>query len=297
MPDKRRSGVRGQRPAVSSRLTALRFLLFGDIVGKIGRRAVAAVMPTLQKRYRPHLIIANAENLAHGLGVTEDSLREMQAAGIDVFTSGNNVWSKDGTRLVASEECLLRPANYPSAAPGTGAVVVEAAGAKVLVLNLQGRVFMNQQLDDPLTTADRLLAKRRQRFAAVLIDMHAEASSEKAALAWHLDGRVSAVVGTHTHVQTADARLLPKGTAFITDLGMCGARDSILGTDRSAVIEHQLTQLSLKHVIPERGEAIVCGLFLEVNPRTRQAVGLKPFAEYVTIGTKEKPSPRKGVTR
>lgn len=291
--------MRGKRPpALSRRRPAdpLRLLVFGDVVGKIGRRALAGILPSLKRRYRPHLTIANAENLAHGLGVTQGSLDELKAAGIDVFTSGNNVWSKDGVKLVASEDRLVRPANYPPGTPGRGFLTIEVAGAHVLIVNLQGRVFMDQQIDDPLRTLDAILVKhRRQSLQAIIVDMHAEASSEKGALAWYADGRVSAVLGTHTHVPTADARFLLKGTAFQTDLGMCGGQDTIIGTDRQAVIDHQLTQLHLKHELPERGPAIVAGAYLEVNPRTRRAVRIVPLQEFVTVRAGGKIRRRKGV--
>lgn len=241
-------------------------------------------LPKLVRKHKPDLVIANAENLAHGLGVTKGSLDEMRQAGIDVFTSGNNVWSKDGAALLDSETNFIRPANYPISTAGRGDVVVTVGKARVLVLNLQGRVFMTPTIDDPLLTLDRLLNDHaREKFAAILIDMHAEATSEKAALAWYADGRVSAVVGTHTHVQTADQRILPKGTAFLTDLGMCGAYDSIIGTDVQSVLDHQLTAMPLKHIIPEAGEAQVNGAILDVDPKTGRALKLTPFAEIVSV--------------
>lgn len=275
----------GKRLATPShRPSGLRILFFGDIVGKIGRRAVAMVLPKLVRNHQPDLVIANAENLAHGLGVTKGSLDEMRQAGVNVFTSGNNVWSKDGAALLATEPNFIRPANYPASSAGRGDVVVKAGKAKVLVLNLQGRVFMTPTIDDPLLTLDRLLHNHaREHFAAIVIDMHAEASSEKAALAWYADGRVSAVVGTHTHVQTADSRVLPKGTAFLTDLGMCGAYDSIIGTDVQAVLDHQLTAMPLKHIIPEQGPAQVNGAILDVDPKTGRALKLLPFSEVVEV--------------
>lgn len=273
---------------------SLRFLVFGDIVGKIGRRAVAAVLPSLRKRYRPDLVIANAENLAHGLGVTESSLNEMKTAGVDVFTSGNNVWSKDGSRLLESEPQFIRPANYPARTPGRGWLTVSVRKQPVLIINLQGRVHMNQQVDDPLTTFDRILAEQNKHTRTVLVDFHAEVTSEKAALAWYADGRASAVLGTHTHVQTADARVLPKGTAFLSDIGMCGALDSVIGTDVAAVLQHQLTQMPLKHIIPETGPATVNAVLVEVNARTGTANRILPLSETVSI-----PAPsgrRKGVS-
>ncbi|MBI3115279.1 MAG: YmdB family metallophosphoesterase [Candidatus Kerfeldbacteria bacterium] len=285
MRGRRESGIRNQesrRRAPKSE--TFRAILLGDVVGKIGRRAVAAVLPKLKRRFRPHLTIANAENLSHGLGVTKKALDEVRAAGVDVFTSGNNVWSKDGVQLLATDPTLLRPANYPAKAPGAGAVLTEVADTRVLIVNLQGRAFMKPTIEDPLTTFDAVLARYGpQRPHVVLVDMHAEATSEKQALAWYADGRASLVFGTHTHVQTADARILPQGTGLITDVGMCGARVSILGTAVDAVVEHQLTQLPLKHIIPERGAAIVNGLAVEINRRTGKTVRLTPIREEVRV--------------
>lgn len=289
MPGKRQS-------AASSRRSALRVLLLGDVVGKIGRRAVAQVLPRLQRRYRPSLVIANAENLAHGLGVTEGSLNEMRALGIGCFTSGNHIWSKEGLRLVASEPDLLRPANYPASAPGTGARVITAGPYRLLVVNLQGRVFMNQQIDDPFRGFDAILAQHaRARLHAVIVDFHAEATSEKAAFAWYVDGRATLVAGTHTHVQTADEGILPKGTGLLTDLGMCGARDSVIGTDPATVVQHQMSQMPLKHIIPDDGPAIVCGLVVEINPATRLPRSLTRIAETVTVPKGQVLPPKKEV--
>lgn len=276
-------GKRGGR-SKKTEAKVFRTLFFGDIVGKIGRRAVAMALPKLVRKHKPDLVIANAENLAHGLGVTKGALDEMRQAGIQVFTSGNNVWSKEGAALLDSEPNFIRPANYPMSTAGRGDVVVGVGKAKVLVVNLQGRVFMTPTIDDPLLTLDRLLNDHaREAFAAILIDMHAEATSEKAALAWYADGRVSAVVGTHTHVQTADSRILPKGTAFLTDLGMCGAYNSIIGTDVQSVLDHQLTAMPLKHIIPEQGPAQVNGAVIDVDPKSGRAMQVTPFAEVVTV--------------
>lgn len=295
MPARVNQVARGKQ-LVASAGKSLKVLLLGDIMGKIGRRAVTAALPALKKRYKPTLIVANAENLAHGLGVTESSLQEMKDAGVDVFTSGNNIWSKDGIKLLTNDSTLLRPANYPAATPGRGDHLVTIGGKKILVLNLQGRLYMHQQLDDPMTVLDALLTKyAKHKLSAIVVDYHAEATSEKAALAWHADGRVSAVVGTHTHVQTADERLLPKRTAFISDLGMCGAFDSIIGTSVEHVLQHQRTQIALKHEIPETGEALVCGAVVTVDPKNARATAIERFQEMVDVQANGKAQVRKGV--
>lgn len=282
------SGNRGQRGHV-------RILFFGDVVGRIARRALAAALPVLKKRYHPQLVIANVENAAHGLGLTADSWAELRAAGIDVATSGDNIWSKDGAQLLQAEADLLRPANYPAAAPGRGALVVERNGVSVLVVNLLGRLFIKAQPDNPFAVADRILRDPEVRADASLVDYHAEATSEKAALAWYLDGRVSAVLGTHTHVQTADDRILPQGTAFLSDVGMCGAWDSIIGTDVAAVLAHQRTQLPLKHDIPEHGVAVVQGAFVEVDGKSGRATRLTRIQQFVDVQAGGKTRLRKGV--
>lgn len=290
---------RAKRPGRPTRKAAsVRILFFGDVVGKIGRRALAASLPALKRRWKPHLVVANVENAAHGIGLTVDSWRELLDAGVDVATSGDNIWSKDGAKLLAAEPNLIRPANYPAAAPGRGWVIVEHNGRRVLVMNLLGRLFIKVQPNDPFVVADSILEREgRQRLDAVLVDYHAEATSEKAALAWYLDGRVSAVLGTHTHVQTSDNRILPQGTAFASDVGMCGAWDSVIGTDVSAVLAHQRTQLPLKHDIPERGLAVVQGAYLEINPRTQQARRIERLQVFVEIEPAGRSRLRKGVSR
>jgi metallophosphoesterase (TIGR00282 family) len=189
------------------------------------------------------LVVANGENAAAGFGITASTAQELLDAGVDVITSGNHIWDqREFIPQLDSEVPVLRPLNYPSGAPGRGAV--QAQGA--LVVSLQGRTFMPVQIDDPFHTMDALLARLPERPRAIVIDFHAEATSEKGALSWHLDGRVGAVVGTHTHVGTVDARVLPKGTAFVSDLGMCGVIDSIIGDEPGPVLERFLTGIPVR---------------------------------------------------
>src|SRR5215469_8344284 len=219
-----------------------RVLFVADIVGRPGRAALATLLPGLKADLEPHLTIVNGENSAGGFGITAATARELRAAGADLVTTGNHVWDqKQFVDEIAQLDRVLRPHNYPPGVPGTGVAVVEAGGEQVLVMNLQGRIFL-PALEDPFRAADAILASHPGR-AIVFVDMHAEATSEKTAMGWYLDGRVSAVVGTHTHVPTADARVLPGGTAYVTDVGMVGPRDSVIGVQKEAAIGRFLTNL------------------------------------------------------
>src|SRR5919198_986413 len=215
----------------------VKILFIGDIIGKPGRQVISRELHRLVDHHRVDLVIANGENAAGGFGITEETAKELFASGIHLLTSGNHVWDKkEALEFIDREGRLLRPANYPAGTPGRGSRVLSTAGGvRVAVLNLEGRVFMNN-LDCPFRTADRELALLRKETPVVLVDFHAEATSEKVSLGWYLDGRASAVIGTHTHVQTADERLLPGGTAYLSDVGMTGPMDSIIGMRRDIVI-------------------------------------------------------------
>jgi len=207
----------------------MRILFIGDIIGRPGRDIVASVLPRLTEEYEIDLVIANSENLAGGFGVTPALAEEMFALGVDILTSGNHIWDKkEVEEYIAKEHRLLRPANYPEQAPGKGSLVVEQGGCPVGVLNLQGRAFM-PTIDCPFRIGDREIVRLRRQTALIFVDFHGEATAEKQAFAWYVDGRVSAVIGSHTHVQTADERILPGGTAYLTDAGMTGSRDSGIG--------------------------------------------------------------------
>ncbi len=221
----------------------MRILMIGDLVGQPGRQAVRKYLPDLRREHDLDLVVANGENSAAGFGITPKVAKELFDAGVDVISSGNHIWdNKDMMPHMDGETPVLRPLNYPKAAPGRGAVMANDA----LVVSLQGRTFMPVQIDDPFTAMDALLDTLSEQPRAIVVDFHAEATSEKGALAWYVDGRVSAVVGTHTHVATADARVLPKGTAFVTDLGMCGAIDSIIGSDPGPVLKRFLTGVPVR---------------------------------------------------
>ncbi len=243
-------------------------LFLGDIVAKIGRRAVARVLPTWQKTYKPDLVIANVENLAHGKGVTKKTLAEIADIGIEVFTSGNHIWAnKDAlTLLKDSSSALLRPQNYPKELPGSGLWRGTVKNKKVAVINIIGRGFMPGDYDCPFRAFDALW-KKVKHDEIVLVDFHAETTSEKAAFALYVDGRATAVLGTHTHVPTADMRNLHEGTLFMTDVGMCGFRDGVIGVEKEGIIRSMLDQYRHKKVWAESGMSQVNGVLLKKTPQ------------------------------
>lgn len=249
----------------------MKILFVGDVVGKPGRRIVQSELPRLVDRRRPDYVVVNVENAAGGFGITPQVLAEFEGLGIDCYTSGNHIWDKkEGLPLLDSEPRLLRPANYPEGAPGRGIHLGQtASGIPVATLNLEGRVFMNP-LDSPFQVADRLLGELPAEVKVILVDFHAEATSEKAALAYHLDGRVSAVLGTHTHVPTADERVLPQGTALQTDVGMTGPYDSIIGMRRDKVMRRFLTQLPAGFDVAKH-DVWLCGALLDIDEATGKA--------------------------
>jgi metallophosphoesterase (TIGR00282 family) len=226
---------------------AVRVLFIGDIVGGPGRRGLAAAMPELSDRWSPDLVIANGENSAGGLGITERTANQIFATGVDVITTGNHVYRhRDAYPFLDQCERVVRPANYPPGNPGRGRTIVESAGMRVGVLNLSGAVQLNVSRS-PFSEADVQLQRLSEEGAeAVIVDFHAEVTSEKVAMGWHLDGRVAACLGTHTHVPTADARVLSGGTAFISDVGMTGARNSVLGVRREQALEAFRTQMPIR---------------------------------------------------
>ena len=225
----------------------IRLLFIGDIVGRPGRDLVRNGLPAIVERHRIDLVIANAENSAAGFGITREIGDHLLEWGVDVMTSGNHIWDKkEALDYIGAEPRLLRPANYPAGAPGNGSYLARTRdGRSVGVVNVMGRVFM-LNIDDPFTVVLREIEALKQRTRIVFVDFHAEATSEKIAMGWHLDGKVTAVVGTHTHVQTADERILPKGTAYLTDAGMTGPHDSIIGVEIEAALGKFLTALPAK---------------------------------------------------
>jgi 2',3'-cyclic-nucleotide 2'-phosphodiesterase len=217
-----------------------RILFVADVVGQPGRDGLKSLLPPLKAELQPHLTIVNGENSAGGFGITAKTAAELRSAGADLITTGNHVWDRSQfVEEIGSLDYVLRPYNFPPGVPGRGALEIGVDGARVLVMNLQGRIFL-PDLDDPFRAANEILAAHPEA-AIVFCDLHAEATSEKVAMGWHLDGRVSAVVGTHTHVPTADHRVLPGGTAYVTDVGMVGPRDGVIGVEKEAALGRFLT--------------------------------------------------------
>ncbi len=255
----------------------MRVLMIGDIVGKTGRRMVGQHLPMLRKSEGIDFVVANGENAAGGNGLTHDVLDELLSTGIDVITSGNHIFDKKEIfQFIDDVPQLLRPINLPAETPGHGYVVRSVAGVPVAVVNIAGRAFMPFQYDDPLRAIDQVLASLDGEVPVVLVDFHAETTSEKAAMGWYLDGRVAAVVGTHTHVQTADERVLPGGTAFLTDLGMTGPEDSIIGVRTELVLQKMLSQRPVRFETAV-GRGQFGALVIDISPATGRAERVKRF--------------------
>jgi len=250
----------------------MKVLCIGDIMGEPGRRAAARVVPRLIAQRQIDAVIANGENVAGGFGITPELAEELFETGISVITTGNHAWDKkEAVGYFSREPRLLRPANYPPGVPGNGSAVIETAGGERLaVLQLMGRVYM-PTIDCPFQTAKRVLSRLKQETSAIIVDMHGEATSEKMAMGHFLDGEVVAVVGTHTHVQTADEQILPKGTAYITDIGMTGPLHSVIGVKKELAIEKFLTGMPRRFEVAS-GPSVFCAVLLELDPRLGKAV-------------------------
>jgi metallophosphoesterase (TIGR00282 family) len=246
----------------------MRILFIGDIVGKPGRRVLHGVLEMVVEEYDIKFTIANGENAAGGMGVTPPIVQEILGHGVDVLTSGNHIWAKKEILPYLDEETrILRPANYPTGAPGRGSGVFQSIdGLKVGVLNLEGRVFM-RNLDCPFRVGEKEVEMLRKQTDIVIVDFHAEATSEKMAMGWFLNGRVSAVLGTHTHVQTCDDRVLDRGTAYITDVGMTGPSDSVIGIRKEIALDRLLTQVPWKFDVATEGVELQ-GVVVEVDAKT-----------------------------
>lgn len=254
----------------------IKILFIGDIVGKPGRNCIKKVLPEIKEKYQVDFVFANAENLASGKGVTFAKYCEMLDIGIDYFTSGNHIWNnKDIIPYMEKGEVkILRPLNYPPDTAGSGYVDM----GEIILVNLQGRVFMDDEISDPFTSVLKLISNNKNKV--IIVDFHAEATSEKIALGYYLDGKVSAVLGTHTHVQTADEKILPKGTAYISDLGMTGPYDSVLGIKKEIIIEKFLTQQPQSHKVAG-GDTIFNAVLLTINKETKTATEIKRINQLI----------------
>jgi len=258
----------------------MRILFLGDVVGRSGRSAVIEALPSLRERYRLDFVAVNGENVAGGFGITEAILLELLDAGADVVTSGNHVFDQRETIVfIERYDRLLRPINYPQGTPGKGVGLFKARnGAEVLVINAMGRVFM-ADLDDPFRAVEKELEAcgLKSSADAILVDFHDEATSEKEAMGFFVDGRASAVIGTHTHVPTADEQILPRGTAYISDVGMCGDFNSVLGMDKEEPLTRFLTKIPGGRFAPALGEATLCGVAIDINDATGLARAIAPL--------------------
>ncbi|MGE5894348.1 MAG: TIGR00282 family metallophosphoesterase [bacterium] len=253
----------------------MRILFIGDVVGKLGRQCVRSILPKLASTLKPTYIIANGENAAGGFGIDESSAEELFSAGVHLITSGNHIWDKkEIVQHITKEERIMRPLNYPPGVPGHGSFILRGDGKPALaVLNAMGRVFM-PALDCPFRTTQQEIEKLKQDTDLVIVDFHAEATSEKIAFGYYFDGKVSAVIGTHTHVQTADEKILPKGTAYITDVGMTGPVYSVIGVEVDQVIGKFLTMMPRKFDTA-KGDGLLCGAVIDINEKNGQATAIQ----------------------
>lgn len=252
----------------------MNILMVGDVYGEPGRAAIQKLLPRLRQQHAIDFAVVNVENAAGGFGITPPIARTLLDQGVDVMTSGNHIWDKkEIVEYIARENLLLRPANFPAGTPGTGFITLKAGPHRVAVLNLMGRIFMHA-IDCPFRKADEVIPELRRETPIILVDMHAEATSESIAMGWYLDGRVSAVVGTHRHVQTADERILPGGTAYITDLGLTGPTDGVIGVDRDQIIHRFLTQMPIRFETA-KGPAALHGVVIVVDPETGRASDIR----------------------
>lgn len=267
----------------------MKILFFGDIVGKPGRQAIKKILPDLKKRFEPDLVLANGENLAHGKGITKESVAEVLETGIDYLTLGNHTFAIKGASEILDDKKIpiIRPANWAPKVPGRGYEIIKIRSKKILLVNLIGRVFMGAQYDNPFSCINQILDEYslkdedgKEKMSAILIDWHAEATSEKIIMGCYLDGKVSAVLGTHTHIGTDDYRVLPAGTAYVSDIGMTGVQDSILGVDKEIILKRFLTQINYRMEVAS-GPVLVETVLITLDDKT----GLAQNIEKVKIIT------------
>ena len=265
----------------------LTILFLGDIVGEPGRSAVIARLPELKQEHALDFIIVNGENAAGGRGITPKITIDLLRAGVSVITTGDHIWDqKDIIPFIDTEPRLLRPINYPNGAPGSGSIVLETAKGKVGVINVQARTFMQPILENPFEAVDLAVTRMRAETSVIFVDAHGETTSEKIALGRFLDGRVSAVIGTHTHVQTADEQIFPGGTAFLCDAGMCGPSESILGRTIDPIVRRFISNLPAPFPVA-KGEVRLCGALLTVDETTGKAIAISRVNEFIAAPSPE----------
>ncbi|TNF53522.1 TIGR00282 family metallophosphoesterase [bacterium] len=253
----------------------MKVLFIGDIVGESGRKALRRGLPNITERLKIDFVIANVENAAGGFGITQDIGEEILSLGVDVLTSGNHIWDKkEAVSYIAEEQRLLRPANYPEDVPGQGSIIIKTHnGEKIAVLNITGRVFMNQA-DNPFRVSKREILKLKKHTNIIIVDFHAEATSEKSAFGWFLDGEATAVIGTHTHVQTADETILPKGSAFITDVGMTGPINSVIGIKKEIILRKFLTYMPARFETA-KGKSLLSAVVIDIDTKSGNAKNIE----------------------
>lgn len=260
--------------------SVIKVLFIGDIVGNVGRKAVQTYLPILKQKYNPHIVIANGENAAGGRGLTSAVAQALFEAGIHGLTLGNHAWDqKEIFDFIDNDERIVRPANYPKDTPGRGFSVIRANGKELVIVNLQGRTFL-PPLECPFRKMDQLLNDEiKKKHKCVLVDFHAEATSEKIAMGWYLDGKVSVLLGTHTHVQTHDERILPNGTAYVTDVGMTGSSEGVLGMERQPVLQKFLTQLPVRFTVDD-GKWHFHAVLIEIDEDSGRAKSIRLIRQY-----------------
>lgn len=264
----------------------IKILFLGDVVGKLARKALAQELPKMKKEYKPDLVIANAENAAHGLGISEKIYKELLSSGIDFMTLGDHAFDKEEIHRVLDTEPshIIRPHNFPPGVHGAGETVIEIGSKKILIANLLGRVFMKMDYDCPFRAMDAILEKYKdEKLSAIIVDFHAEATSEKIALGWYLDGRVSAVLGTHTHVPTCDCEIKPKGTAYVTDVGMVGPKKSIIGRTIESTLPMFLLQKTGNYEPMEEGNCLINSVLIDIDSETAHAISIQRLDKEIVL--------------
>jgi metallophosphoesterase (TIGR00282 family) len=258
----------------------MKIMMIGDVYGRTGRNALATHLPELRKQYAPDAVIVNADNASNGNGANPATIKELYEMGIDLLTGGDHIWDqRESLTHLDRSPWILRPLNYPNGTIGKGFHVLEVGKKKLLVIHALGRVFIEKKSENPFLAIDALLQKYalKKDVDAIVVDFHAEATSEKNAMGLYLDGRVSGVVGTHTHVQTADARIMPKGTAYITDIGMTGDQSGVIGADAKAPLQLFISGFSANRIQPGEGEGSVCGVVMTIDDATGLASAIEAF--------------------
>ncbi|MFD2208898.1 TIGR00282 family metallophosphoesterase [Virgibacillus halophilus] len=253
----------------------MKILFIGDVVGSPGRDMVEQYLPALKEKYKPHVTIINGENAAAGKGITEKIYKQFLQWGAQVITMGNHTWAKKEIfEFIDDAKYMIRPANFPENNPGEGMVFLKLNGMEIAVINIQGRTFL-PAIDDPFAKIDKLIDQAQKRTNIIFVDFHAEVTSEKQAMGYFVDGRVSAIVGTHTHVQTSDERILPQGTAYITDVGMTGPYDAILGVEKETILKKFVTGLPVRHEVDKKGRTQLSAVLMTIDDKTGKAAAVE----------------------